>query len=48
LCPSLPSGEVQEEPRVRIVNKKVVKPSLEEMERNPRSRSATLRSVELL
>jgi 16S rRNA (cytosine1402-N4)-methyltransferase len=35
-------------PKVRLLTKKVVKPSIEEMERNPRSRSAMLRAVEKL
>jgi len=42
-CPSFPSGEV---PQVRILTKKVVKPSDEEKGRNPRARSATLRVAE--
>ena len=44
-CPSLPSEE-RPAPRLRIVNKKVVKPSPEEAQRNPRARSATLRAAE--
>ena len=42
-CPPFPSGEG---PAVRLLTKKAVKPTLEEMKRNPRSRSAILRAVE--
>jgi len=48
LCPPFPSEEAQAEPRVRILTKKVVKPSQEETTRNPRARSATLRAAERL
>ena len=44
-CPPFPSGEG---PRVRILTKKVVKPSEGEIRENPRSRSATLRVAERL
>ncbi|MBN1460954.1 MAG: 16S rRNA (cytosine(1402)-N(4))-methyltransferase RsmH [Armatimonadetes bacterium] len=44
-CPPFPSGA---EPRVRILTKKAVKPSRREVQRNPRSRSATLRVAEKL
>jgi len=43
LCPPFPSGEI---PRARIITKKAVKPSADEIRGNPRSRSATLRAVE--
>ncbi len=36
------------DPRVRLVNKKVIPPSIEERRRNPRSRSAKLRIAERL
>ncbi len=45
LCPPFPSAEV---PRLRILTKKVVKPSPEEARSNPRARSATLRAAERL
>ncbi len=45
LCPPFPSGEPV---RVRILTKKVVKPSRREVRANPRARSATLRAVERL
>jgi 16S rRNA (cytosine1402-N4)-methyltransferase len=48
LCPPFPSEETEPEPRVRILTRKVVKPSPEEMSRNPRARSATLRAAERL
>jgi len=44
-CPPFPSGEG---PRVRILRKKVVKPSEQEIRENPRARSATLRVAERL
>jgi len=43
-----PHGGYQRTPTVRIVTAKPVTPSLQEMERNPRSRSAKLRIVERL
>ena len=46
LCPPFPSEDVEAEPRVRILAKKAVKPSEDEMRENPRSRSATLRVAE--
>ncbi len=45
LCPPFPSAEA---PRLRILTKKVVKPSPEEARSNPRARSATLRAAERL
>jgi len=47
-CPPFPSEEVDRMPRVRMLTKKALKPSREEMERNPRARSATLRAAERL
>jgi len=44
-CPPFPSGEG---PRVRILRKKAVKPSEQEIRENPRARSATLRVAERL
>ena len=44
-CPPSPSGEG---PRVRILTKRAVKPSAEEIKENPRSRSAILRAAERL
>jgi len=44
-CPPFPSGEVA---RIRILTKRVVKPSAEECGENPRARSATLRAAERL
>jgi len=44
-CPPFPSGEG---PRVRILTKKAVKPSQQEIRENPRVRSATLRVAERL
>jgi 16S rRNA (cytosine1402-N4)-methyltransferase len=45
LCPPFPSGET---PRVKILTKKAVKPSEEEIRENPSARSATLRAAERL
>jgi 16S rRNA (cytosine1402-N4)-methyltransferase len=45
LRPSFPSGEVR---RVKILTKKAVKPSSEEIARNPRARSAILRAAEVV
>ncbi len=44
-CLPFPSNEG---PRVRVLTKKVAKPSAEECKRNPRARSATLRAAERL
>ena len=44
-CPSFPSDK---DPRVRVLTKRVVKPSTEERKENPSSRSATLRVAERL
>jgi len=44
-CPPFPSGEV---PRIRLLTKKVVKPSADECRENPSARSATLRAAERL
>lgn len=44
-CPPFPSEEA---PQVKILTKKVVKPSREEIEANPRARSAHLRAAERL
>ena len=44
-CPPFPSEEA---PQVKILTKKVVKPSREEIETNPRARSAHLRAAERL
>ena len=47
ICPpSVPQCVCEREPTVRIVNRRVVKPSGEEVSANPRSRSARLRIVE--
>ena len=49
ICPpSLPICECSHEPTVRIVNRRVIKPSREEALANPRSRSARLRIAERL
>ena len=44
-CPPFPSEEA---PQVKILTKKVVKPSRQEIEENPRARSAHLRAAERL
>ncbi|MDZ4342385.1 MAG: 16S rRNA (cytosine(1402)-N(4))-methyltransferase [Candidatus Binatia bacterium] len=36
------------EGQAKLLNKKVIKPSREEMQANPRSRSAKLRAIEIL
>lgn len=46
--PSLPHCECEHEPTVRIVNRRVIKPSRAEVLANPRSRSARLRVAERL
>lgn len=49
ICPpEVPVCVCGHSPRVRIINKKVITPSLSEIERNPRSRSAKLRVAERL
>ncbi|MDP2703918.1 MAG: 16S rRNA (cytosine(1402)-N(4))-methyltransferase RsmH [bacterium] len=40
--------KLEEEGKARRINKKVIKPSWEEIQKNPRSRSAKLRVVEIL
>ena len=44
--PEAASCQCKHEPRVRLVNRRVVKPSRSEVEANPRSRSAKLRAAE--
>ena len=47
ICPpSVPQCVCEHEPTVRIVNRRVIKPSGEEVSANPRSRSARLRIAE--
>lgn len=46
--PELPLCRCQHQPRVRIVNKKVITPGAEEIKHNPRARSAKLRIAEKL
>jgi len=48
LCPPFPSEGTESEPVLKMVRKKAVKPSEDEMRANPRSRSATLRVAEKL
>ena len=44
--PSIPQCVCEYEPTVRIINRRVIKPSSEEVSSNPRSRSARLRIAE--
>ena len=44
--PSLPVCVCGQMPRIKIINRRVIKPSNEEVESNPRSRSAKLRVVQ--
>ncbi len=44
--PEVPVCTCEHQPRLRIINKKVIKPSTSEIEINPRSRSARLRIAE--
>ena len=44
--PSVPQCVCEHEPTVRIVNRRVIRPSSEEVDANPRSRSARLRIAE--
>ena len=44
--PSVPQCVCDHEPTVRLVNRRVIRPSSEEVDANPRSRSARLRSAE--
>ena len=47
ICPpNTPVCTCDHEPRIRIINKKVITPSAEEIKTNPRSRSARLRAAE--
>jgi 16S rRNA (cytosine1402-N4)-methyltransferase len=47
ICPpEVPVCVCGHTPRLRIINKKIITPSAEEIERNPRSRSARLRAAE--
>lgn len=47
LCPKeLPICRCHHQKKIKIINKKVIKPSKEEISKNPRSRSAKLRVVE--
>jgi len=47
ICPStVPQCQCEHEPTVTIVNRRVIKPSSEEVSANPRSRSARLRIAE--
>ena len=49
ICPpSLPQCACDKEPTVRIINRRVIKPSDEEVRANPRSRSARIRIAERL
>lgn len=49
LCPpETPECICEHTPRLRLVNKKVIKPSSEEIQANPRSRSAKLRIAECI
>lgn len=49
LCPpELPVCQCGHKRRVKILTKKVIEPSREEIQRNPRARSAKLRAVELI
>lgn len=44
--PSLPVCVCGQTPRLKIINRRVIKPSSEEVQSNPRSRSAKLRAVQ--
>jgi 16S rRNA (cytosine1402-N4)-methyltransferase len=46
--PDLPVCVCGKQPRVRLVTKKVIRPTKEEMQRNPMARSTRLRAVEKL
>lgn len=48
LCPPFPSDRVDQRPLVRVLTRRVVRPSLEEVRANRRARSATLRAAERL
>ena len=44
--PGLPVCACGQTPRLKIINRRVIKPSIEEVQSNPRSRSARLRAAE--
>ena len=47
ICPpETPVCRCNNQPKIRLVNKKAIKPSAAEISRNPRSRSAVLRVIE--
>ncbi|MCI0810954.1 MAG: 16S rRNA (cytosine(1402)-N(4))-methyltransferase, partial [Chloroflexi bacterium] len=46
--PGLPVCICGKTPRLKIINRRVIKPSNEEVQSNPRSRSAKLRAVQRL
>ena len=47
VCPaSLPVCICAQIPRIKLINRRVIKPSNEEVQSNPRSRSARLRVVQ--
>ena len=49
ICPpNNPICNCEHEPKIKLISKKVIKPSENEVNKNPRSRSAKLRVAELL
>lgn len=46
--PELPICQCRHQPRLRLINKKVITPGAEEIKHNPRARSAKLRIIEKL